>query len=107
MVSAKALLQENHMTGGAEMETLTEQSVPQYTARNIKIVKQQVAWCSVRKLQAMGNSAKEVSFNFHAVNGVFVPECNSKETVSCAASLENSSRSSKFGVISKELIRVK
>ena len=43
MISAKALLQENHMTSGAEMETLIEQSVPQYTASNIKIVKQQVA----------------------------------------------------------------
>lgn len=67
MILAKALLQENHMTSGAEMETLTEQSVPQYTARNIKIVKQQVAWCSVRKLQAMYNSAEEMSFNCHAV----------------------------------------
>ena len=65
------------MTSGAEMETLTEVSVPQYTASNIKIVEQQVAWCSVRKLQAMNNSAEEMSFNCHAVNGVFVPECNS------------------------------
>ena len=77
MISAKALLQENHTTSGAEMETLTEQSVPQYIASNIKIVKQQVAWCSVRKLQAMYNPSEEMSFNCHAVNGVFEPECNS------------------------------
>ena len=55
----------------------------------------------------MYSSAEEMSFNCHAVNGVFVPECNSKETVSCAVSLGNSSRSSKFGLISDELIRVK
>ena len=34
MILAKALLQENHMTDRAEMETLTEQSVPQYIASN-------------------------------------------------------------------------
>ena len=56
---------------------MTSGAVPQYTASNIKIVKQQVAWCSVRKLQAMYNSGEEMSFNCHAVNGVFVPECNS------------------------------
>lgn len=67
MILAKALLQENHMTDRAEMETLTEESVPQYIASNIKIVKQQVAWWSVRKLQAMYNSAEEMSFNCHAV----------------------------------------
>jgi len=78
MILAKALLQENHMTSGAEMETIAEESVPQYIASSIKIVKQQVAWCSVRKLQAMYNSAEEMSFNCHAVNGVFVPKCNSK-----------------------------
>ena len=67
MISAKALLQENDMTSGAEMKTLTEESVPQYTVSNIQIVKQQVAWCSVRKLQAMCNSAEEMSFHCHAV----------------------------------------
>ena len=74
--------------GGAEVETLTEESVPQYTASNFQIVKQQVARCSVRKLQSMYNSAEEMRFNCQVVNGVFVPECNSKETV-CAASLGN------------------
>ena len=77
MISEKALLQENHMTSGAEMETLTEESVPQYNASNIKIVKQYVAWCSVRKLQAMYNSAEQMSFICDALNGVFVPEGNS------------------------------
>lgn len=73
MILAKALLQENHMTSGAEMETLTEQSVPQYIASNIKIVKQQLAWCSVRKLQAKCNSVFVVT----QFKGVFVPVISS------------------------------
>lgn len=73
MISAMALLQENHTTSGTEMETLTEQSVPQYIASNIKIVKQQLAWCLVRKLQAVCNSVFVVT----QFNGVFVPFINS------------------------------
>lgn len=80
MILAKALLQENHMTSGAEMETIAEESGPQYIASNIKIVKQQVAWCSVRKLQGKYNSAELTTFNSHPVNGVFLPEYSSKET---------------------------
>ena len=56
------------------METLTEQSVPQYTASNIKIVKQQLAWCSVRKLQAKCNSVFVVT----QFKGVFVPVISSQ-----------------------------
>ena len=66
MISAEALLQENHMISGAEMETLNRTICAQYTASNIKIVKQQLARCSVRKLQAMYNST-EMSFNCNAV----------------------------------------
>ena len=40
MILAKALLQENHMTSGTEMEAIAEESVPQYIASNIKILKQ-------------------------------------------------------------------
>ena len=71
------------MTSGAEMETLIEVSMPQYIMNNIKIVKHQVAWFSVRKLQAMNNSAEQMTFNCYAVDGIFVPEYNSKETVQC------------------------
>ena len=66
------------MTSGAEMETLTEVSVPPYITSIVKIMKDQVTWCSVHKLQAMNNSAEQMTFNCHAVNGVFLPEYNSK-----------------------------
>ena len=62
------------MTSLAEMESLTEVCMSQYTANSFKIVKHQVAWCSVGKLQAMYNSAGQITFNSHSVNGAFVPE---------------------------------
>ena len=104
IISAKAMRQENHLTSLAEMESLTEVSMSQYTVNSFKIVKDQEAWCSVRKLQAMYNSAEQMTFNCHTVNGAFVPEYNSKETV---VLLRWGSRSRKFAIISNELIRVK
>lgn len=55
------------------METLTEVSLLQYIASNIKIMKHQVTWISVGKLQAMNNSTEQMTFNCHAVNDIFVP----------------------------------
>ena len=61
MISAKAPLQDNLTTRGAEMETLREESVAPYIRNSIKTVKHQMVF----------NSADLTTFTSHAVYGVF------------------------------------